>query len=114
MLLLVAADSSSSGSSSLLFLALLLLMAGFLILTTRRRRKAVEALQSTLSAGDEIMTTAGLIGRITALDEKIATVEISPDVRVRFDRRAIAGPAPTASSSDSRTDGTSDSTSLTD
>ena len=111
---LVAADSASSGSSSLLILALPLLLAGFLIITTRRRRKAVEALQSTLNVGDEIMTTAGLIGRIAALDEKIATVEISPDVSVRFDRRAIAGPAPTASSSDSRTDGQSDPTSLTD
>ena len=113
---LVAADASSGGSGSLLIFFLVpVMLAGWLLITQRRRQKAAMALQSTLSIGDEIMTTAGLIGRITALDDKIAAVEVSPGVSVRFDRRAIAGPAPTAaSSSDSRTDGQSDPTSLTD
>ena len=106
---LVAADSPSSGSSSLLFFAMLALMFGFLFLTHRRRVKATQALQSTLGVGDEVTTTSGLLGRITALDEKIAILEVSPGVSIRFDRRAIAGPAPTsATSNGSRTDEQSD------
>ena len=112
---LVAEAAPSGGTSSLLFLALPLLLAGFLIITTRRRNKAAQALQSTLVVGDEIMTTAGLIGRITALDDKIATLEVSPGVSVRFDRRAIAGPAPvTPTSSGSSSDVSSDPTSPTE
>ena len=42
-----------------------------------------------LSVGDEVCTTSGLFGTITALDDTIATLEISPGVTVRFDRRAI-------------------------
>jgi preprotein translocase subunit YajC len=112
---LVAAGSSSSGSSSLLIFALPVLLIGFMFITQRRRQKAAQALQSTLGVGDEITTTSGMLGRITALDDKLATLEVSPGVSVRFDRRAIAGPAPSAqTSSDSRTDVQSDPTSSTD
>ena len=121
----VAATSSSSGSSLLIF-ALPVLLIGWLFFTQRRRTKESQRLQSSLGVGDEISTTSGLLGRITALDSKIVTLEVSPGVSVRFDRRAIAGPAPTATdspsadspiapaSSESETDTPSDSTRLTD
>jgi len=112
---LVAAGSSSGGSGSLLIFALPVLLIGYMFITQRRRQKAVQALQSSLGVGDEVTTTSGMLGRITGLDEKIATLEISPGVSVRFDRRALAGPAPTAPpSSDSTTDAQSDPTSLSD
>ena len=98
----------------MVFFALLVLLIGFMFITQRRRTKAVQALQATLGVGDEVTTTSGLLGRITALDDKIATLEISPGVSVRFDRRAIAGPAPTSALSDSATDAQSDPTSSTD
>jgi preprotein translocase subunit YajC len=74
-----------------------------------------------LGVGDEITTTSGIYGRITAIEDQIATVEVSPGVTIRFNRRAIAGPAPTASlspittsSSESETDEASDPTRPTD
>ena len=121
----VAATSSSSGSSLLIF-ALPVLLIGWLFFTQRRRTKESQRLQSSLGVGDEITTTSGLLGRITALDGKIVTLEVSPGVSIRFDRRAIAGPAPTATgspsadspiapaSSESETDTPSDPTRLTD
>jgi len=42
-----------------------------------------------LAVGDEVCTTSGLYGRVTALDASSATLEISPGVNVRYDRRAI-------------------------
>jgi len=112
---LVAAGSPSGGSSNLLIFALPVLLIGFMFFSQRRRAKAAQAIQSNLGVGDEITTTSGMIGRISALDGQIATLEVSPGVRVRFDRRAIAGPAPTPpASSDSRTDVQSDPTSLSD
>jgi len=121
----VAATSSSSGSSLLIF-ALPVLLIGWLFFTQRRRTKESQRLQSSLGVGDEISTTSGLLGQITALDGKIVTLEVSPGVSIRFDRRAIAGPAPTATdvpsadspiapaSSESETDTPSDPTRLTD
>ena len=116
----VAAASSSSGTSSLLIFALPVLLFGFMFYSQRRRQTAVRSLQSSLGVGDEITTTSGVLGRITALDDTVATVEVSPGVTIRFDRRAISGPAPlgsttsTSPSSISQTDTPSDPTSPTD
>jgi preprotein translocase subunit YajC len=115
----VAAGTTNSGTSSLLIFALPVLLIGWMFLTQRRRQKAAQSLQSSLGVGDEITTTSGLFGTITALDDKVATVEVSPGVSLRFDRRAIAGPAATMStpsnsaSSTSETDAPSDPTSPT-
>jgi preprotein translocase subunit YajC len=121
----VAATTSGSGTSTLLIFALPVLLIGYMFLTQRRRQKAVQSMQASLAVGDEVTTTSGFLGRITALDDGIATVEISPGVNVRLDRRAIAGPAPAAStagnstssnsaSSNPETDTPSDPTSPTD
>jgi len=88
-----AAATTNSGSSSLLIFALPVLLIGWMFITQRRRQKAAQSLQSSLAVGDEITTTSGLFGTITALEDKVATVEVSPGVNLRFDRRAIAGPA---------------------
>jgi len=118
---LVAAASSSSGSSSLLIFALPLALIGWMFYTQRKRTKETQRLQSTLGVGDEVMTTSGLLGRITALEDEVATLEVSPGVAIRFNRRAIAGPAPTApaspiapASSESETDAESDPKRITD
>jgi preprotein translocase subunit YajC len=118
---LVAAASSSSGSSSLLIFALPVLLIGWMVYSQRRRTKEQQRLQSTLDVGDEVTTTSGMLGRITALEDQIATLEVSPGVAIRFNRRAIAGPAPTApvspidsELSESETDAVSDPTRQSD
>lgn len=108
---LVAATAQSSGSSSLLIFALPVLLIAFMFISQRRRTKETQRLQSNLAVGDEVTTTSGLLGRITALDDQIATLEVSPGVSIRFNRRAIAGPVPAApATSLSKTDSASDPT----
>ena len=92
--------SQGAGLGNLLIFALPVLLIIFMFMTQRRRQREVKAVQSSLSIGDEVTTTSGLLGRIVALDERIATLEVSPGVQVRFDRRALAGPAPTAAPQD--------------
>lgn len=76
-------------AGNLLIIALPVLLIGFMFLTQRRRQQAVQTLQNSLSVGDEVCTTSGLFGRIISLEGAVATLEVSPGVRVRFDRRAI-------------------------
>ena len=117
----LVAAGSSSGSSSLLIFAPLLLLVWWMYYSNRRRVKQTQALQSSLGIGDEVTTTSGLLGRITALEGQIVTLEVSPGVTIRFNRRAIAGPAPTEpvspiepATSDSDTDAVSDPAHETD
>jgi preprotein translocase subunit YajC len=79
------------------------------VVLPRRRLRAVEAVQSQLREGDEIMTTGGLFGRITRLEQDTFDLEVAPGTVVRFARgavgRRIVDPSePDAQSADETTD----------
>ena len=38
-------------------------------------------------------SSSGLIGRITDLGEKVVTLEVAPNVKVRIERAQVAGPS---------------------
>lgn len=75
---------------SLLLPVLLLGLVGFMFWSQRRRQKAVADLQDSISVGDEVCTTSGLFGVVTALEDAVVHLEIAPGTVVRFDRRAVA------------------------
>jgi preprotein translocase subunit YajC len=78
----------------------------FLLIRPQRRRRAeAQALQSSIGVGDEVVTTSGVYGFITAVEEEtgIIWLEIDDDVQIRVSRAAISGkvnagakPAPAA------------------
>jgi preprotein translocase subunit YajC len=82
-------SSGGSSASSLLIFLLPVLLIGWMVFTQRKRQKDVAALQNSLAVGDEVCTTSGLFGRVTAIEGAFVTLEISPGVNVRYDRRAI-------------------------
>ncbi|MDF2092091.1 preprotein translocase subunit YajC [Knoellia sp. 3-2P3] len=84
----MATSGGSSGSSLLIFL-LPLLLIGWMVFTQRKRQKQAADLQSSIVVGDEVCTTSGLFGTVTALDASTVTLEVSPGVHVRYDRRAV-------------------------
>jgi preprotein translocase subunit YajC len=45
------------------------------------------------------VTASGLYGRITALDDDVAHLEIAPGTVVKIDRRAVSGKVESAESS---------------
>jgi len=89
--------SSGAGAGNLLLLLLPLLLLGFLMWTQRKRSRDMQAVNASLTVGDEVMTSSGLYGRIVALDDSIATLEVAPGVNVRYDRRAVTRPPATPS-----------------
>ena len=69
---------------------MVIVLIAFMFWSQRRRQNAAAQLQESLNVGDDVCTTSGMFGRITALDDVMATLEIAPGTVVRFDRRAIA------------------------
>jgi preprotein translocase subunit YajC len=55
----------------------------------QRRIAAVRMLQSQIQAGDEVLTTSGIYGRITRLGEADAELEIAPGTVIHIARGAI-------------------------
>jgi preprotein translocase subunit YajC len=60
------------------------------ILPQQRRIRAHRALVERLEVGDEVMTSSGMYGTISALDEETASLEVAPGTVVRFARGAVA------------------------
>jgi preprotein translocase subunit YajC len=55
----------------------------------KRRVAAIRALQGALELGDEVVTTSGIYGTITALRDEYLELEIAPGVVVKVARGAI-------------------------
>jgi preprotein translocase subunit YajC len=77
------------------FLPLLLMGVVFYFLLIRpqnQRRRAQMQMQSDVEVGDEVVTTAGIYGTITEIDDDygIVTIEVAPNTEIRIARAAIA------------------------
>jgi preprotein translocase subunit YajC len=78
---------------SLLFIVPLGLIFYFMLIRPQsQRRKAQMQLQAELDVGDEIVTTAGIYGTITEIDDDygIVSLEIAPGTEIRIARAAVA------------------------
>ena len=82
-------DTTGSGYGSLILLLLPLLLLVYMMVSARKRAKVVQAMQSELTVGTEVLMTSGLYGRITALDDAKVTIDANGTSLV-FDRRAVA------------------------
>jgi preprotein translocase subunit YajC len=71
-------------------LALLFGIFYFLIIRPQTQRENErKKMLSTLKRNDEVVTGGGLIGRITELGDRVVTLEVAPNVRVRVERPQI-------------------------
>jgi preprotein translocase subunit YajC len=88
-----AGGGGGGGGSPLMSLALPLLMIVFfyfvIIRPANKQRKEQDALMKGLQKGDNVVTSSGIIGKISGLDEQYVTLEISERVRVKFLREAV-------------------------
>ncbi|MGL5851930.1 MAG: preprotein translocase subunit YajC [Phycicoccus sp.] len=82
-------SGSGSGLAYVLLLAVPFLLLVWMFVTQRNRAKQVQALQSSLTVGDEVLTTSGLYGTIAALEDRVVSLDVGGGTVVRFDRRAI-------------------------
>ena len=81
---------NNNGALSLLIFALPLLLLGWLFFTQNKRMKQMRNFSSSLDVGDRIVTSSGIYGVVTHLDDSTAWLEIAEGTTIRVDRRAIA------------------------
>ena len=81
------------GASSIMsFLPIILIFVVFYFLLIRpqqKRAKEHRNLLSNLKEGDRVLTSGGIIGRITGIKDDEITIEISDKVRVKCARGSI-------------------------
>jgi len=89
-----ATPAAPSGSAMSPMVGLLLMVGIFvflIILPQRKKQKKHEAFLASLQKGDDVVTQSGIYGKIYGLADRVVTLEIAPQVKVRVDRTSIVG-----------------------
>lgn len=79
------------------FIPLILIFVVFYFLLMRpqiKRAKDHKKMVEALAKHDEIVTSGGLLGRVTHLDDQLVTIEIAEGVRIKVQKSAVASQLP--------------------
>jgi preprotein translocase subunit YajC len=91
-----AQDATPQGSL-LSFLPLIVIFVVFYFLLIRpqmKRAKEHKALVTQLANGDEVVTTGGILGKITNVGDSFVTIELAENVKVKLQKHAVASVMP--------------------
>ena len=91
----MGAQGQAGGSENpiLGFMPFILIMVVFYFLMIRpqqKRQKEHQAMLDSIQRGDNVITSGGLIGKVTGVTDENLTVEIAQDVKVKVQRSSIA------------------------
>lgn len=85
-----AAGSQGGGIESILLILAMFAVLYFLMIRPQMKRaKEHKSLIDSLQKGDEVVTSAGILGRITKVDDQHISVSIAENVEVQMQRQAI-------------------------
>ncbi len=90
-----AGGAQPSAITSLLPLVLIFVVFYFLLIRPQTKRaKEHKAMVAALGAGDEVVTSGGMLGRIIEVGEQFLTVEVAEGVRVKVQRHTVTSVLP--------------------
>ncbi len=84
-------SAQGSPMAPLVMLGIMFLIMYFLMIRPQQKKmREHENFVKNLNRGDEVITDSGLHGKITGLTDTVATLEVSPDVKIKMDRTRVA------------------------
>ncbi len=73
-------------------IAIVMLVFYFLLIRPQSKRaKETQRMLAELKKGDEVVTTGGIIGRISGIKDTEITLQVQEGVRIRIQRSAVTG-----------------------
>ncbi len=88
----LAATTPKKSTGSPVFLILIVVMVGVYLLWLRPQRKRQQAQmrdRQQAEVGDEVVTSAGIYGKVVAIDGDRVSVEIAPGTTIEIAKRAM-------------------------
>lgn len=80
------------GIQQFLLMGMMFLVFYFLMIRPQQKKaKEHREMLSNLKRGDEIITSGGIIGRITGLTERVLTIEVAEKIRLKVLRTHVVG-----------------------
>lgn len=89
-----AAQQPDPLASLLLPIGLVVLFYFFLIRPQSKRQKEHRKMVSELQKGEEVITSGGILGKITAIDDDFITLEIAKETSMVIQRSAVQNVMP--------------------
>jgi len=91
MFLLFAADPEGGGGfTSLIFLAAIFLVFYlFIIRPQSKKQKEIQNKVSEMKKGDKVVTSGGVVGIVSAIEDDSIMLEVDKDVKVKLLKNAI-------------------------
>jgi preprotein translocase subunit YajC len=90
-----AGGSQPNAFVQLLPLILIFVVFYFMLIRPQARRaKEHKAMVAALGVGDEVVTSGGMLGKVTETGDQFLTVEIADGVRVKVQRHTVASVLP--------------------
>ena len=90
----MAAPGGAGGNAVLtqlvFFGAIFAIFYFLLIRPQQKQRREREALLAAVKRGDKVVTSGGIHGTVTSVDETTITLRVADQVRMTFDRAAVA------------------------
>jgi preprotein translocase subunit YajC len=76
---------------NLMPIALMFVILYFLLIRPQQKRaREHDTMVQNIKRNDEIVTTGGIYGRVFGMTDKILTIEIAPNVKIRLERAQVA------------------------
>ena len=76
-------------------MALIFIVFYFLLIRPQQKKqKEHTAMLKTLTSGNEVLTTGGLMGKVTSVTEHYAAIEISEGVEIKIQKSSVSAIVP--------------------
>ena len=86
----VAASQTADPLTSLILpIGLVVLFYFFLIRPQSKRQKEHKKMVNELQKGEEILTSGGILGKVTNINDDFVTLEIAKDVSLKIQKSAV-------------------------
>jgi len=90
-----ATPSTSSPWGTVIMLVIFFIIFYFLLIRPQSKRaKEQRALLAGLGKGDEVMTSGGIMGKVTEIEDNIVSIEIANNVVIKVQKPSITATLP--------------------
>jgi preprotein translocase subunit YajC len=91
--------SESSGFDPTIFLLIgfMVLIYFLMIRPENKRRKAHQTMLESLEVGDEVITSGGVLGRVTKVHDQYIDISVSNNVNLKFQKNSVSNILPKGS-----------------
>lgn len=89
MVMLAAAPAGNPLMQLLPLVLIIVVFYFFMIRPQMKRQKELTKFRSNLQKGDKVITTGGIYGRISELQETTILIEVDSNVKLKIDKNAV-------------------------